>query len=205
MTSSMFRFFGQEFQKIASPLESTVEGFMGGLRGLAKGSAERGKYITQHMNHAPFLSSLQAHPQGKQIHAMLTSHLNNANAAFKPGHTILKAASIAALRDELEKISMSAPALRAAHFATLEGRVGARAGWDAGRVNKSLKRLMKFRPKAPGVMAGVDHAAPVEMLASSGPHTAIASPHALRKAMPTPGGTNVTRVGPPQQMLRPTA
>ncbi len=70
------------------PLHSTVEGFMGGLKTLPKGSPARGKLITQHMNHGPFLSALQVHPQGKQIHAMLTTHLNSqANAGFKAGQT----------------------------------------------------------------------------------------------------------------------
>ena len=55
-----------------------VETFLHGLKALPKGSPERGKFITQHMNHAPFISSLSNHPQGKQIHAMLTTHLNSA-------------------------------------------------------------------------------------------------------------------------------
>ncbi len=70
-------------------LHSTVEGFMGGLKTLPKGSPARGKFITQHMNHGPFLSALSAHPQGKQVHAMLTTHLNSqANAGFKPGGAV---------------------------------------------------------------------------------------------------------------------
>jgi hypothetical protein len=41
------------------------------------------------MNHGPFLSALQAHPQGKQIHSMLTTHLNSvSNAGFKPGAAV---------------------------------------------------------------------------------------------------------------------
>jgi hypothetical protein len=70
-------------------LHNTVEGFMGGLKALPKGSPDRGKFITQHMNHAPFLSALKAHPQGQQVHAMLTQHLNSAaNAGFRPGATV---------------------------------------------------------------------------------------------------------------------
>ena len=62
---------------------------MGGLKALPKGSAERGKFITQHMNHGPFLAALGQHPQGKQVHAMLTQHLNGAqNAGFKAGGAV---------------------------------------------------------------------------------------------------------------------
>jgi GNAT superfamily N-acetyltransferase len=69
-------------------LHSTVDGFMGQLKTLPKGSAERGKFITQHMNHGPFLAALQAHPQGPAMHKQLTSYLNGAaNAGFKAGAT----------------------------------------------------------------------------------------------------------------------
>lgn len=79
---------------VAPQLHSTVEGFMGGLKAIPKGSAERGKFITQHMNHGPFLTALQQHPQGKQVHAMLTQHLNGAqNAGFKAGATQVVAKS----------------------------------------------------------------------------------------------------------------
>jgi hypothetical protein len=67
-------------------LHNSVDGFMGGLKALPKGSPERGRFITQHMNHAPFLAALKTHPQGQQIHTMLTQHLNSrANAGFKAG------------------------------------------------------------------------------------------------------------------------
>lgn len=57
---------------------------MAALKGIPKGSSERGKFITQHMSHAPFISALQAHPQGKQIHQMLMGFLNStANAGPK--------------------------------------------------------------------------------------------------------------------------
>lgn len=73
----------------APAMHGTVEGFMTGLKSLPKGSADRGKFITSHMNHAPFISALQSHPQGKSIHAMLTQHLNGQqNAGFKPGQTV---------------------------------------------------------------------------------------------------------------------
>jgi hypothetical protein len=70
----------------APAMHDTVEGFMGALKAMPKGDPARGKHITSHMNHAPFLAALAAHPQGKQVHAMLTNHLNStANAGFKPG------------------------------------------------------------------------------------------------------------------------
>lgn len=70
----------------APQLHSSVENFMSGLKALPKGDPSRGRFITQHMHHAPFLEALKAHPQGKQIHAMLTNHLNSvANAGPKVG------------------------------------------------------------------------------------------------------------------------
>ena len=64
-----------------APTHTTVEGFMQGLKSLPKGSPARGKFITQHMSTPSFISALQAHPQGAQIHQMLTAHLNSrANA-----------------------------------------------------------------------------------------------------------------------------
>lgn len=65
-------------------LHSDVNSFMGTLKALPKVGPDRGKFITAHMNHGPFLSALQAHPQGQQIHTMLTNHLNSmANAGPK--------------------------------------------------------------------------------------------------------------------------
>jgi hypothetical protein len=73
-------------------LHNTVAGFMGGLKTLPKGSPERGKFITQHMNHAPFLSALKAHPQGAVMHQQLTAYLNSpTNAGFKPGAAVATA------------------------------------------------------------------------------------------------------------------
>ncbi len=74
-------------QKSEAPLmHSTVEGFLGQLKSLPKVGPERGKLITSHMNHGPFLSALQTHPQGKQVHAMLTQFLNSkANAGVGVG------------------------------------------------------------------------------------------------------------------------
>jgi hypothetical protein len=87
-------------------LHGSVEGFMSGLKALPKGSPGRGKFVTQHMNHAPFLSALQQHPQGAQIHQMLTTHLNGqANAGFKPGSTVAMAKDDA-LKSELPTSEM---------------------------------------------------------------------------------------------------
>jgi len=75
-------------QAPAPAMHNTVEGFMGALKAMPKGDPSRGKHITSHMNHAPFLTALASHPQGKQIHSMLTAHLNStANAGLKPGST----------------------------------------------------------------------------------------------------------------------
>lgn len=94
---------------LAAPaLHPTVEGFMGGFRALPKDGPTRGKFITQHMNHGPFLSALQAHPQGKQIHSQLTSFLNSrVNAG--PGK------AVATVKSMLEKSDLTAnvAALRA--------------------------------------------------------------------------------------------
>jgi hypothetical protein len=76
--------------EVAPALHSDVDGFMTGIKALPKGSPQRGKYIQQHMNHPAFLSSLQQHPQGKQVHAMLTGFMNGvANAG--PGRAVVTA------------------------------------------------------------------------------------------------------------------
>lgn len=78
---SKFKEVKEELEKNSSPLHDTVEGFMGGLKAMPKGSAERGRFITAHMGHGPFISALNQHPQGKQMHTMLMGHLNSpANA-----------------------------------------------------------------------------------------------------------------------------
>lgn len=66
-----------------APLHSDVNNFMAGLKTLPRGTPQRGLYIQQHMNHPAFLSSLQNHPQGKQVHGMLTGFMNGvANAGL---------------------------------------------------------------------------------------------------------------------------
>lgn len=65
-------------------LHSDLNSFMSGLKALPKVGPERGKYITSHMGHAPFVKALQSHPQGKQIHSQLMGFLNgHANAGAK--------------------------------------------------------------------------------------------------------------------------
>lgn len=98
-----FKEYKEELTK-SLPFHDTVDGFMTGLKTLPKGSPERGKFITSHMNHGPFLNALNTHPQGKQMHAMLTGHLNSAaNAGFKPGKTQVMAKSDEDIVDTLEK------------------------------------------------------------------------------------------------------
>ena len=76
-------------KSVPGALHASVEGFMAGLKALPKGDPQRGKFITAHMGHAPFLAALQTHPQGQQVHAMLTAHLNSVrNAGFRPGQTV---------------------------------------------------------------------------------------------------------------------
>lgn len=77
---------------LAPAMHATVEGFLTQLKGLPKVGPERGKLITSHMNHGPFLSALQTHPQGKQVHTMLTQFLNSkANAGIGVGaHAMAK-------------------------------------------------------------------------------------------------------------------
>lgn len=78
----------------APALHSSVDSFMGALKAMPKGTPARGKFITAHMNHPPFLAALQSHPQGKQMHAQLTQFLNSpANAGFKAGGTKVVAKS----------------------------------------------------------------------------------------------------------------
>lgn len=89
-----------------APLHDTVEGFMGGLKTMPKGSVQRGRFITQHMNHPAFIGALNSHPQGKQMHSMLMGHLNSAaNAGPKAfgGATVSIAKSEEDPLEELEK------------------------------------------------------------------------------------------------------
>jgi hypothetical protein len=76
---------------LAAPaMHSTVEGFLTQLKGLPKDGPHRGKLITSHMNHGPFLAALQTHPQDKQVHAMLTQFLNSkANAGVGVGAKVM--------------------------------------------------------------------------------------------------------------------
>lgn len=69
-------------------LHNNVENFMKELKTLPKEGPHRGLFVTSHMNSAPFLTALKAHPQGPQVHSMLTNYLNSPkNAGVTPGAT----------------------------------------------------------------------------------------------------------------------
>lgn len=91
------------------PMHTTVEGFMTQLKTMPKVGPERGKFITSHMNHGPFLATLQAHPQGKQIHGVLTQFLNSkANAGIGVGaHAVAKAVNFAHVINHLKQYDNS--------------------------------------------------------------------------------------------------
>lgn len=73
-----------------TPMHNTVEGFMKQLTTLPKVGPERGKFVTSHMNHGPFIAALQTHPQGAKIHATLTHFLNGkANAGVGVGAKVM--------------------------------------------------------------------------------------------------------------------
>lgn len=94
---------------LAPAMHATVEGFLTQLKNLPKVGPERGKLITSHMNHGPFLSALQTHPQGKQVHAMLTQFLNSkANAGIGVGaHAMAKTVDSAHVVNHLKQYDNS--------------------------------------------------------------------------------------------------
>lgn len=76
----------EELQK--NELHDTVEGFASTLKNLPKDGGHRGQFITQHMNHGPFVSALNSHPQGEFIRNKLNQFLNSPrNAGLKPGQS----------------------------------------------------------------------------------------------------------------------
>lgn len=92
-------------------LHSNLQSFMGELKALPKGSPARGQLITANMSHPPFISALQNHPEGKQMHAQLTGFLNSrtnagpGNAAkvtvkSEPADAILKTEGDSSVADE---------------------------------------------------------------------------------------------------------
>lgn len=91
----------KEVAPAAPALHNDLKGFLGGLKQLPEGSPARGKFITQHLNHAPIVSALQSTPQGKQLHAKLSNQFLNGrgNAGFKAGTTVATAKN-----DEFEKM-----------------------------------------------------------------------------------------------------
>ena len=87
-------------------LHDNVAGFMGALKALPKEDrAGRGRLVTQHMSHAPFLAALGQHPEGAKIKPFLHQYMNSAgNAGFRPGATVATAKSeIEAALEELHK------------------------------------------------------------------------------------------------------
>lgn len=152
-----FKALKEELQK-NSPLHDTVDGFMTGLKALPKGSAERGKFITAHMSHGPFLAALNTHPQGKQMHNMLMGHLNSrANAGFKPGaakvnvsttdqHAPMLKKSDEDLENELEKNYLSPLHRWGPSKPVIRGSADTHAG---GMIKPSAKPAAAKAPEAP--------------------------------------------------------
>jgi uncharacterized phage infection (PIP) family protein YhgE len=163
-----FKEVKEELVKADSGLHGTVEGFMGGLKALPKGSAERGKFITAHMNHAPFITAMSNHPQGKQLHATLTSHLNSAaNAGFKPGaaNVVVKSEDVV---DDLEKALLS-PKAQAQQHAMYESSkaVAPKAAEPAPKMPSTTERSARANMLAdftPSVTPKVTPAAPAKKL-----------------------------------------
>ena len=82
---------------LAPAMHNTVEGFLGQMKAMPKEGPARGKFITSHMNHGPFLQALQAHPQGKQVYSMLSGFLNSkANAGVGVGAKVMVKAALEA-------------------------------------------------------------------------------------------------------------
>jgi GNAT superfamily N-acetyltransferase len=120
-----------------SQLHNDLKGFLGGLKVLPVGSPERGRFLTQHLNHPPIVQALQATPQGRDLHAKLMTHLNGkANAGFKPGATVATAKN----EDELEKVQSH---LNLPVGAEKDGRIKVRhedghSGWVSVRSGQVL-------------------------------------------------------------------
>lgn len=106
-------------EKTSNVLHDSVEGFMGALKAMPKGSAERGLHITKHMNHAPFVSALGKHPQGAQMKQMLNAHLNSPANAGMGGKKIVKVGSMGSHAAELAGLGILAGP-SAAHLAGKE-------------------------------------------------------------------------------------
>jgi hypothetical protein len=120
----------------APVLHNDLKGFLGGLKPLAVGSPERGRFLTAHMSHPPIVQALQATPQGRDLHAKLLTHLNGrANAGFKPGAT-----QVTAKNEDLEKVQSH---LNLPVGATKDGKVKVKhgdekTGWVSVRAGQVL-------------------------------------------------------------------
>lgn len=165
-------------------LHGTVEGFVGALKTLPKGSPERGKFLTQHMNHAPFLAALQKHPQGKQVHAMLTQHLNStANAGFKPGKVVATVKSELAKGDVIQFPGNKTPAQDQGKAASVtpiedEGKawVNAQAQQQAHRDGNKSALAALAGPAPTGPRRVVDTQSMGEYLASNHGNADLSDP-----------------------------
>lgn len=150
----------------SSVLHSNIEGFMGSLKTLPKGSPERGKLITQHMSHPPFIAALNAHPQGKQMHSMLMGHLNSkANAGFKPGMTqmMVKNDEGIDIVEELEKAMFGNPSQTSAMRGG--GSTQLTKPGDMSRAHTYQSAMAgEYQPKAPVAAKPAPVAAPAKKL-----------------------------------------
>lgn len=99
----------------ADVLHNTLEGFLTALKALPKEGGARGQFITQHMNHGPFLKVLEAHPQGADVSAKLNAALNSrANAGFKPGQAKIAVGADTASSKPVKEVGFESQALGAA-------------------------------------------------------------------------------------------
>lgn len=132
---------GLEKAEPTTTLHTTVAGFMAGLKALPKVGPHRGKFITAHMNHAPFVAALHLHPEGKQLASMLHAHLNSKKNATSAGAGSKVSLSLEALHDK-----------RAALQKSDKARAIASAAWQRippGKKAKYIHRAM-VRHKAEG-------------------------------------------------------
>ncbi len=91
-------------------LHSTLEGFFGQLKTLPHEGPARGNFVTAHLNHAPFVAALQAHPQGPKMATTLNGFVNSkANAGIKPGATKVVAKTEVSSRGKPSDLTKATP------------------------------------------------------------------------------------------------
>jgi hypothetical protein len=135
------------------PLYNSLQDFMGGLKGLPKAGPERGIYVTKHMNHGPFLSALQAHPQGPQLHKQLNGYLNSTANAGPAGGSV-KVGSMKMLKKT--------------------------AGWSAKDVREAGSQAKAWL-KNEAVTAGQQLRGTYPMIGATAVASALGTKHALKK------------------------